>query len=91
MFVLRANGKILIALTIGGTVLWAAFTGVPAMLPHFLAEGLMLIYMGQPRRWWLKLRLTRLQQQKKKYVNNVIRLDRDEDAQKVAKTTSRGS
>jgi hypothetical protein len=79
MFVLRANGKILIALTLAGTALWAAFAGFAAMLPHFLAEALMLIYVGQLRRWWLKLRLTRLQQQKKRYVDNVIRLDRAEE------------
>jgi membrane associated rhomboid family serine protease len=78
-FVLRANGKILIALTIGATLLWAAFTGVAVMLPHFLAEGLMLIYMGQLRRFYLKWKLNRLQNQKKKYVANVIRLDRDEN------------
>jgi membrane associated rhomboid family serine protease len=77
-FVIRANGKILIALTIGATLLWAAFSGVAVMLPHFLAEGLMLIYMGQLRRFYLKWRLTRLESQKKKYVANVIRLDRAE-------------
>ena len=78
MFVMRANGKVLIALTIGGTLLWAAFGGVVAMLPTLLSELLMLLYVGQLRRWWLKMRLTRLEQQKKRYVNNVIRLDRDE-------------
>jgi membrane associated rhomboid family serine protease len=78
-FVIRANGKVLIALTIGATALWAAFSGFGTMLPHFLAEGLMLIYMGQLRRVFLKWKLSRLQNQKKRYVANVIRLDRGED------------
>jgi membrane associated rhomboid family serine protease len=78
-FVLRANGKVLIALTVAATTLWAAFAGLAHMLPHFLAEAMMLIYVGQARRWFLKARLSRLERQKKKYVDNVIRLDREEE------------
>jgi len=77
-FVIRANGKVLIALTVGATALWAAFAGLVAMLPHFLAEGMMLIYMGQARRFYLRWKLNRLQNQKKRYVDNVIRMDREE-------------
>lgn len=77
-FLVRAGGKILIALTIGLTLLWAAFVGLPAMLPHFLAELLMLVYMGELRRFYLRWKLGRLQAQKKRYVDNVIRVDFEE-------------
>jgi membrane associated rhomboid family serine protease len=78
-FAIRAQGKVLIALTIGATALWAAFAGFSRMVPHFLAELMMLVYVGQLRRLYLTWRLSRLQQQKKRYVANVIRLDREED------------
>jgi membrane associated rhomboid family serine protease len=77
-FILRAQGKVLVYLTIGLTALYAAFAGLAHMLPHFLAEFMMLAYLGQLRRWYLTWKMKRLQNAKKRYVNNVIRLDREE-------------
>lgn len=76
--VLRVKGKYLVPITVGLTVLFALFYGFDRFIPHFLAEGMMLLYMGQLRRGVLKWRLKRLERQKRRYVDNVIRLDRRE-------------
>jgi membrane associated rhomboid family serine protease len=77
--VIPVTGRSLVWITLGGTVLYALFSGLPPFIPHFLCEGIMLLYVGQLRRWWLQLKMTRLQKQKQRYVNNVIRMDRDEE------------
>jgi len=79
-FVLNVRGRTLILVTIGLTVLFAIYYGVAAFVPHFLAELLMLFYIGQARRWYLKWKMVRLQNQAKRYVDNVRRIDgRDDD------------
>ncbi len=78
-FVIPVTGKALVWITIGGTILYALFEGFGGFVPHFLAEAMMLLYVGQLRRWFLRFRLQRMENQKKRYVNNVIRLDREEE------------
>jgi membrane associated rhomboid family serine protease len=57
-FVLPLRGRNLIYATVGGTVLFALLGGVTRYIPHFVAEGLALLYMREPfwETWWLKLR-----------------------------------
>lgn len=78
-FIMPVGGRVLILITLGGTLLFALYYGFATFLPHFIAEGVMLAYLGQLRRWWLRWRLGRLQRQAKRYVDNVERLDREED------------
>jgi membrane associated rhomboid family serine protease len=57
-FVLPLRGRNLIYCTVGGTVLFTLLGGGIHFLPHFLAQGLMMLYLRHPlRRWWLKFRL----------------------------------
>jgi membrane associated rhomboid family serine protease len=76
--VLPVGGRALVVATIGLTVVFALVYGMPTFVPHFLAEGMMLVYMGGLRKVWLRFKLQRLERQKKRYVDNVIRLDRRE-------------
>lgn len=78
-FFVQLGGRVLIAVVLGGTVLFSLFFGFASFVPHFLAELMMLAYVGQLRRWFLKWRLGRLQKQAKRYVDNVERIDREED------------
>jgi membrane associated rhomboid family serine protease len=78
-FFVQLSGRVLVYVVIGGTVLFSLFFGFASFVPHFLAEFMMLAYAGQLRRWFLKWRLGRLQKQAKRYVDNVERIDREED------------
>ena len=57
-FVLPLRGRNLIYATVGGTLLFALLGGVVRYVPHFVAEGLALLYMREPfwENWLLKLR-----------------------------------
>jgi membrane associated rhomboid family serine protease len=57
-FVLPLRGRSLIYATVGGTLLFALLGGVVRYIPHFVAEGLALLYMREPfwENWLLKLR-----------------------------------
>jgi membrane associated rhomboid family serine protease len=74
-FVLPVRSWTLILLTIGITALMAIYYGLTLMLPHFIAEALTLVYMGEARRLYLRWKLKRLQKEKQRYVDNVIRMD----------------
>lgn len=77
-FALPVSGKALLWITVGGTVLFALFTGVAAFVPHLLAEGVAWIWVGGqgPGRWLRRLRLPRLRRRGR---FEVIRADRDPD------------
>ena len=64
--------------TVGGTVLFALFTGVAAFVPHLLAEGVAWVWVSGngPGRWLRRLRLPRLRRRGR---FEVIRADRDPD------------
>ena len=57
-FVLPLRGRNLIYATVGGTVLFALLGGVTRYIPHFVAQGLALLYMREPfwENWLLRLR-----------------------------------
>jgi membrane associated rhomboid family serine protease len=57
-FVLPLRGRNLIYATVGGTVLFALLGGITRYIPHFVAEGLALLYMREPfwENWLLRLR-----------------------------------
>ena len=77
-FALPVSGQALVWITVGGTVLFALFTGVAAFVPHLLAEGIAWLHVtGQgPGRWLRKLRLPRLRRRGR---FEVIHVDRDPD------------
>jgi len=51
MLALPVSGRALLWLTIGGTVLWAAFSGFYAFVPHLVAQ---LLMVGHGRGWSLR-------------------------------------
>ncbi|HKC14071.1 MAG TPA: rhomboid family intramembrane serine protease [Vicinamibacteria bacterium] len=81
-FVLPLRGQTLIYATVGGTVLFAIFYGVDRFLPHFIAQGLMWLYVRQSlRRLWLKFRFALQQRSSRRrspYIRPVGRSDRSE-------------
>ncbi|HWX25364.1 MAG TPA: rhomboid family intramembrane serine protease [Vicinamibacteria bacterium] len=62
-FVFPAQGRMLIYLTVGMTVVYALLVGISGFIPHLVAEGLMLVYFRDAglRRLWLKLRFSGLE------------------------------
>lgn len=75
MFALPVSGRTLLWLTVGGTVLYAAFSGLALYVPHLLAEGLAALWLRGPR-----LRLPRLPRWRRRRPFEVIHADRDPDA-----------
>jgi len=77
-FAVPVSGKALLWITVGGTVLFALFTGVAAFVPHLLAEGLAWAWVSGngPGRWLRRLRLPRPRRRGR---FEVIRADRDPD------------
>jgi membrane associated rhomboid family serine protease len=78
-FVLPVQGRALIWITIGGTVLFALFYGFAGFVPHFLAEFAMLAYVGGLRKSYLRWKLQRMEKQRRSYLRSVEMTDRDED------------
>ena len=75
MFALPMNGRTLLWVTVGGTVLYAIFYGVAPYVPHLLAEGLVVLWLRGPR-----LRLPRLPRwRRRRGPCAVIHADRDPD------------
>jgi membrane associated rhomboid family serine protease len=77
-FALPVSGQALVWVTLGGTVLFALFTGVGAFVPHLLAEGLAWLHVSGkgPGQWLRRIRLPR---RKKRGRFEVIHVDRDPD------------
>ena len=77
-FALPVSGQALVWITVGGTVLFAVFSGAAAFVPHLLAEGLAWLHAsGQgPGRWLRKLRSTRARRRGR---FEVIHADHDPD------------
>jgi membrane associated rhomboid family serine protease len=48
--VVPLTGRHLVTVTLGGTVLYALFRGVPTYVPHFVSELLVLAWLGPVRR-----------------------------------------
>jgi len=77
-FAVPVSGKALVWITVGGTVLFALFTGVGAFVPHLLAEGIAWVHVSGkgPGQWLRRIRLPR---GKKRRRFEVIHADRDPD------------
>jgi membrane associated rhomboid family serine protease len=77
-FALPVSGQALVWITVGGTVLFALFTGVGSFVPHLLAEGIAWLHVSGkgPGRW---LRTIRLPRRKRRGRFEVIHADRDPD------------
>ena len=60
-FAVPVSGQSLVWITVGGTVLFALFTGVGAFVPHLLAEGIAWLHVSGkgPGPWLRKIRLPR--------------------------------
>lgn len=78
-FVARVGGRNLVLFTVGLTALFAIFYGLTPFIPHFTAELLTLVYLGEGRRWYLRWRMQRLQKAGKRYLRAVEDADRAED------------
>jgi membrane associated rhomboid family serine protease len=82
-FVLPVQGRTLIQLTIGLTALFAVFQGWQLFVPHFIAQGLMLLYLDRllfVRKIWLRMRLAAYERELRKRASHlrVVRRDGDE-------------
>jgi membrane associated rhomboid family serine protease len=57
-FVLPLRGRNLVYATLGGTLLFALLGGIAHFIPHFVAQGLTILYMRRPSAadFWLRLR-----------------------------------
>jgi len=77
-FALPVSGRSLLWFTVGGTALYAVFSGLSPFVPHFLAEGAAYLYAtGRgPRGWLRRVKLPRLG---RKRPFTVIHADRDPD------------
>ena len=77
-FAIPVSGQALLWITVGGTVLFALFTGVAAFVPHLLAEGVAFVWVSGrgPGRWLRRLKLPRLRRRGR---FEVIHVDRDPD------------
>ena len=77
-FALPVSGKALVAITVGGTVLFALFSSITAFVPHLLAEGLAWLHASGkgPGSWLRRLRLPRRRGRGR---FEVIHADRDPD------------
>jgi membrane associated rhomboid family serine protease len=78
-FFFPIGGRALIAMVVGGTVLFAIYYGMSGFIPHFAAEGLVLLSSLSLRRWWLQIKQSRLKKQMRRYVDNVRRIDGKDD------------
>jgi membrane associated rhomboid family serine protease len=77
-FAVPVSGKALVWITVGGTALFALFTGVGAFVPHLLAEGIAWLHVSgkSPGAWLRRIRLPR---RKGRGRFEVIHADRDPD------------
>ena len=60
MFALPVSGRALLAITVGGTLLWAIFNhDFAGFVPHLLAQALMVVFLRgySPRGFWQTLRI----------------------------------
>jgi len=80
-FVLPVQGRALILMTVGFTALFAVFQGWQAFVPHFIAQGLMGLYLDRLRfvRWaWLRARLAVYERQLRRRGAHLRVVQRDE-------------
>ena len=82
-FVLPLGGRNLILFTVGCTLVFALLVGFLPFIPHFVAQGLMLVYLREPGigRLWQRLTLGMRGGGKRRptHLRAVDRLDREEE------------
>lgn len=78
-FVLPVGGRALIGITIGLTVLYALFRGFSLFVPHFLAEALMLVYLGALRRAYLRWKTQGLERTRRRHLSIVSPDEREDE------------
>ena len=63
--------------------LYAIFNGIHAFVPHFSAEGLMLLYARgfSPRRLWLRFQLAWMERGSKRKAKHLRVVDKDKDGE----------
>jgi membrane associated rhomboid family serine protease len=78
-FVLPMSGRNLIWMTIALTVVWAALSGFPLFVPHFVAELAALVYADiiPVRSWILRARLALFQRGYKRRTAKLTEVERD--------------
>ena len=77
-FALPVSGQALLWVTVGGTLLYAVFSGLAAFVPHLVAEGAMYLHASGrgPGSWLRRLKRVRLGRRGR---FEVIHVDRDPD------------
>jgi membrane associated rhomboid family serine protease len=76
-FALPVSGRALAGITVGGTVLFALFSGIAAFVPHLVAEAIAWLFAGGgPGRWLRDLPWMR---RRRRGRFEVIQADRDPD------------
>ena len=83
-FVLPAEGRTLILLTLGFTALFAVFQEWQSFVPHFIAQGLMLLYLDRlrfVRLGWLRLRLAAYERELRRRSSHLRVVRRDDEQQ----------
>jgi membrane associated rhomboid family serine protease len=83
-FVLPAEGRTLILLTLGFTALFAVFQEWQLFVPHFVAQGLMLLYLDRlrfVRLGWLRLRLAAYERELRRRSSHLRVVRRDDEQQ----------
>jgi membrane associated rhomboid family serine protease len=77
-FALPVSGQALLWVTVGGTLLYAVFSGLAAFVPHLAAEGLMYLHASGrgPGSWLRRLKRARFGRRGR---FEVIQADRDPD------------
>jgi len=80
-FALPVSGRSLLWFTVGGTLLFAAFGGIPPYVPHLAAEALAVTYLRvRPGLWFRRVKFRpfdRLRRKRGRF--EVIEADRDPD------------
>jgi membrane associated rhomboid family serine protease len=81
-FVLPTQGRTLVLLTIGFTALFAVFQGWQPFVPHFIAQGLILVYLDRlrfVRLGWLRLRLALYEREMRRRSSHLRVVPRDDE------------
>jgi membrane associated rhomboid family serine protease len=72
-FALPVSGRTLLWITVGGTVLYAAFYGLLAFVPHLVAQGAMVLYLAgaSPRGLFQSLRLRQMERRARRRASHL--------------------
>ncbi len=81
MFMLPVGGRNLVYATIAGTILFALLHGLAIAIPHFVAEGLMLVYLRDRSLYslWLRLKLRAMEARSRRRPGHLRPVGRDDD------------